>query len=198
MGSVTQGLRKLGSKGGESGDKVVACIYWELRKIAQNLMVKENPGHTLQATALANEGWIRLKKELENYNWKNRDQFYSRAKVTMDRVLVDAARKRHTHSRNTGIQTEAFDENQVADLRQGSMEGDVAAAIAKVREIKPEAATVLEARVLLKMTYGEIAAHLGQELGVKDPKSLRKLFDLGRILFARQLGLDPVSVADEG
>jgi RNA polymerase sigma factor (TIGR02999 family) len=79
-------------------DELLQCVYNQLRLIAQGRMSGERPDHTLQATALVNEAYMRLVGERE-VAWRDRGHFYMAAAEAMRRILVDHARKRGAEKR---------------------------------------------------------------------------------------------------
>jgi RNA polymerase sigma factor (TIGR02999 family) len=89
-------------KWSEGDDKALAdlmpMVYSELRRLANNYLRKEHPGHTLQPTALVNEAYLRLVDQ-KDIRWQNRAQFYGIAAKVMRRVLVDHARAKHADKR---------------------------------------------------------------------------------------------------
>src|SRR6266542_1186176 len=90
------------SNGDESAfDKLVPLIYQELRVLAQRYMRHERPDHTLRATALVNEAYLRL-IDVNRIQWQNRAHFLAFAAQTMRRILVEFARNRHRQKRGGG------------------------------------------------------------------------------------------------
>ena len=85
----------------DARDALATLVYQELRRIARQHMRGEQPNNTLQATALANEAWLRL-IDLDRVQWQDRAHFFAMASRTMRRVLVDAARARRTRKRGGG------------------------------------------------------------------------------------------------
>ena len=79
-------------------DKLVPLVYQELRALAQRYMRHERPDHTLQATALVNEAYVRL-IDVNRIQWQNRSHFLAVAAQTMRRILVEFARHRHRQKR---------------------------------------------------------------------------------------------------
>jgi RNA polymerase sigma factor (TIGR02999 family) len=79
-------------------DKLVPLVYQELRALAQRYMSHERPGHTLQATALVNEAYVRL-IDVNRIQWQNRAHFLAVAAQTMRRILVEFARHRRRQKR---------------------------------------------------------------------------------------------------
>src|SRR5262245_14689477 len=92
--NVTELLLAWG-RGEESAlDKLMPMVYQELRRMARRHMRRERADHTLQATALVNEAYLRL-VDSSQVRWQNRAHFFAVASQSMRRVLVDAARTRH-------------------------------------------------------------------------------------------------------
>jgi RNA polymerase sigma factor (TIGR02999 family) len=87
------------SNGDQSAfDKLVPLVYQELRVLAQRYMRHERPDHTLEATALVHEAWVRL-IDVNRVQWQNRTHFLAVAAQTMRRILVEFARHRHRQKR---------------------------------------------------------------------------------------------------
>src|SRR5262245_20469405 len=87
------------SNGDQSAfDKLVPLVYQELRVLAQRYMRHERADHTLQATALVNEVYVRL-IDVKRIRWQNRSHFLAVAAQTMRRILVEFARQRHRQKR---------------------------------------------------------------------------------------------------
>ena len=68
-------------------------VYDELRKLAAHKMAQERPGHTLQATALVHEAWLRL-NDSSRQEWRGREHFFRAAAEAMRRILVENARRK--------------------------------------------------------------------------------------------------------
>jgi RNA polymerase sigma factor (TIGR02999 family) len=81
-------------------DALLPLVYEELRRLAGRYMKQERDGHSLQATALVNEAYLRL-IEVKQVRWQNRAHFFAIAARLMRRILVDAARSRMSHKRAT-------------------------------------------------------------------------------------------------
>jgi len=100
--SVTQLLDQWNNGDREALDKLMPLIYEELRKMAKRYMGRQNPGHTLQTTALIHEAYLRMVKQKEKH-FENRAHFFGVAAQAMRHILVDYARTRHTAKRGGGI-----------------------------------------------------------------------------------------------
>jgi RNA polymerase sigma factor (TIGR02999 family) len=90
---ITQLLRAWGSGDEAALDELTRLCYEELRRIARQHIRREHPGHTLQASALVNEAFLRL-TDWKNVEWQNRAHFFALAARIMRNILVDFARKR--------------------------------------------------------------------------------------------------------
>ncbi len=84
-----------------AAEALYEAIYDQLRGVAGNQMRAERPDHTLQATALANEAYLKLIDQ-DRVKWQNRVQFFAVASRAIRRILVDHARRRGRHKRGAG------------------------------------------------------------------------------------------------
>src|SRR5262245_31979538 len=90
-------------------DRLVPLVHNELHRIARGYMAHERAGHTLQATALVNEAYLRL-IDITRVQWQNRAHFFAMAARVMRRILVDTARARGGDKRGGGIPTLSLDD----------------------------------------------------------------------------------------
>jgi RNA polymerase sigma-70 factor (ECF subfamily) len=90
-------------------DELLPLVYRELKGIAARQLAGERPGHTLQATPLVNEAYLRLVDQ-HSVDWRNRAHFFSIAAETMRRVLVNHAISRRAEKRGAGATVLALDE----------------------------------------------------------------------------------------
>lgn len=98
-------------------ERLIPLVHNELRLIARRHMGHERQGHTLQATALVNEAYLRL-VDVRQIKWQNRAHFFAMSARLMRRILVDFARSRHYQKRGGGAQRVTFDEGlAIADER---------------------------------------------------------------------------------
>ena len=100
-GSVTGLLLAWGNGDEAALDQLVPIVEQELHRIARRCMAGERPGHSLQATALVNEAYLRL-VDTQHVNWQNRAHFLAMSARLMRRVLVDMARSKHYQKRGGG------------------------------------------------------------------------------------------------
>ena len=90
-------------------DRLLPLVHGELRRLAGRHMRHERAGHTLQASALVNEAYLRL-IEVKQVQWQNRAHFFAMASRVMRRILVDAARAKGYQKRDAGGQKVSLDE----------------------------------------------------------------------------------------
>src|SRR3990170_2094974 len=99
----------------EQGDQAAAeqllpLVYDELRKLAAQKMAQENPGQTLQATALVHEAYVRLVDVEKVQGWNSRGHFFAAAAEAMRRILVENARRKRSSKRGGEYQRVNLDE----------------------------------------------------------------------------------------
>ena len=90
-------------------DQLVPLVHDELRELARRHMARERPDHTLQASALVNEAYLRL-IDLKQMRWQNRAHFFAVSAQLMRRILVDVARARHKLKRGADAAHVSLDE----------------------------------------------------------------------------------------
>lgn len=98
MCHITAILSRIDSGDSAAAGELLPLVYDELRKLAAARLSRENPGQTLQATALVHEAFLRLVGE-EEQQWNSRGHFFGAAAEAMRRILVDSARKKNALKR---------------------------------------------------------------------------------------------------
>ena len=96
-------------------DRLTPLVYQELRRLAKHYMAQERPNHTLQATALVNEAYLRL-IDVDRMHWQNRAHFFAVSAQMMRRILVEFARRRHRQKR--GGEAEHVELDETVDISQ--------------------------------------------------------------------------------
>src|SRR5260370_23837299 len=99
----------------EQGDPHAASqllprVYAELRQLAAQKLAQEQPGQTLQATALVHEAYLRLVDDADARQWNSRGHFFAAAAEAMRRILIESARRKPSRKRGGGRQRHAPDE----------------------------------------------------------------------------------------
>jgi len=155
---VTQLLQSLGSVQ-NAAEQLLPLVYDELRAIAGARMAQERPGHTLQATALVSEAYVRL-VGIDRMEWQNRAQFFAVAATAMRRVLIDHARKRDSEKRGGGRAATTL---TTVDLSEDHDAASVLAldeALNTLEEEDPRAARVVSLRFFAGLSVADTAAAL--------------------------------------
>lgn len=138
--------------------EVLPHFYARLRRLGQYLMSRERSDHTLEATALVHEAYMRL-LALRAQHWSDRDQFFTRCAFLMRNVLVDHARRHGAQRRGGGVQHQTLD-----PALHGAAEGKreivlaVDEALERLVEVDPELAKLVMLRYFAGMTFPEIAS----------------------------------------
>ena len=109
---VTQLLRAWGSGDDQALERLTPVVENELHRLAHRCMARENPGHTLQTTALVNEVYLRL-VDVHAVSWQDRAHFFAISARMMRRILTDFARSRNYQKRGGGAVQVSLDEAMV-------------------------------------------------------------------------------------
>lgn len=96
--SLTQWLSQFEGPDPVAGQRLFEVLYDELRRLARNHMRREDPGHTLSATALTHEAWFRMSEQTRT-QWRNRNHFLAVASTMMRRILVNHEMARRADKR---------------------------------------------------------------------------------------------------
>jgi len=118
IGEVSGLLRAWGDGDRRALDQLTPIVYHELRRLASHSMRGERPGHSLQATALVNEAYMRL-VDYKGMQWQNRAHFFAVSAQLMRRILVEHAR-RHNLKRGGGVQHVSLDETAIVGGDRGA------------------------------------------------------------------------------
>jgi len=182
---VTQLL--IGWSGGDrsASEQLMAAVYAELHAQAARAMGRENPEHTLQATALVNEAYLRLIDQ-RRVQWRNRAHFFGVAAQLMRRILVDHARGRHAAKRGAGMPQITLGQADVAsDAAPDDAGVDVLAlheAIERLAAIDPRQARVVELRYFGGMNIEDTAEALDVS-----PATIKREWAVARAWLRRDL-----------
>jgi RNA polymerase sigma-70 factor, ECF subfamily len=175
-GAITRMLRAWSE--GDRGvvEELIPLVYSELHRTARRYMAQENPAHTLQATALINETYLRLSK-LEGIEWQNRGHFYAICARLMRRILADHARGRPQVKAGQKAVFVPVDESSA--VAKGSTLDFVALdeALDRLAELDARQSQVVQLRYFVGLSIRETAAVLGMsERSVKQDWTLAKLW----------------------
>ena len=169
MSDVTQILERLEGDDPEAVRQLFTVVYDELRKLATQQLQSEQPGQTLQATALVHEAWLRLMVSgtdesdghrapesagsAENaYGWKCRSHFFGAAAEAMRRILVDNARRKNRLKRGGNMHRTTLDLDAVIDTHGDDMLEALDHALQKFEAVDPIASELVKLRYFAGMT----------------------------------------------
>jgi RNA polymerase sigma factor (TIGR02999 family) len=157
---VTELLIAAGNGRREALDELVPLVYDELRRLAAAHVRREPPGHSVQATALVHETYLRLVDQRQA-RWLSRAHFFGAAAGVMRRILVDLARTRRADKRGGRLARITLAEDVAAD---GPREIDVLAlheSLERMAAFSPRQERIVELRYFGGLTIEETAALLG-------------------------------------
>lgn len=142
-------------------DRWIRETYGKLHRIARSQMVRENHGHTLSATALIHEVYVRLNQSAKPRRWQNEREFLGVVAMEMRRVLIDSARRKKTAKRGHEWSRESL--TDVAEPKQDIAQSiiDLSDSISRLEQIAPAKAELVKLRYLLGLTEVEAAETLG-------------------------------------
>lgn len=154
---VTELLKKAEAGDRDSLDKLLPIVYDELRAVAKRHLANERADHTLQATALVHEAYMRLLEQTE-VNWNNRIHFFSIASQMMRRILVNHAIERNAKKRGDGATRIQLDD--AVSLGKPDRELDVVLldeTLSRLAALDEQQAKVVELRFFGGLTIEETA-----------------------------------------
>ena len=114
MADVTQILSQVEQGDPSAAEQLLLLVYDELRKLAAARLAQENPGHTLQATALVHEAFVRLVDVDQAQHFNGRGHFFGAAAEAMRRILVENARRKKRHKHGGEWNRVALDAAEIA------------------------------------------------------------------------------------
>jgi len=148
---------RVGDKKAEA--QLAALVYDELRRLAGHYMRQERAGHTLQATALVNEAFLRL-LAMPNTDWRNRAHFFAVAARVMRQILVDHARAHCAAKRGSGLRADMTEALVFSDAQSDTLVA-LDDALERMKEWAPRQVRLVELRFFGGLNYDEAAEVLG-------------------------------------
>jgi RNA polymerase sigma-70 factor, ECF subfamily len=153
---VTTLLNKLGDGEQEAAAQLAPLIYGELRRLAVQRLRHERPGHTLEATALVHEVYLKLAGR-RNATWQNRVQFFAVVSQLMRRILVDYARSKQSVKRGGGQQKVSLDEVLLIAPDRTDELLAVHEVLSRLEKLDPRQGRIVELRYFGGLTMDETA-----------------------------------------
>jgi RNA polymerase sigma factor (TIGR02999 family) len=159
-------------------------VYDELRRVARRYMRSERPGHSLQATAIVHEAYLRLLKDTQ-LTWQNEGHFRAIAAASMRQVLVDSARARAASKRGGSRVRVTLNEDD-AVAADGNRNLDLLTiddALGRLAALDPQQARIVELRFFGGLTIGETAEAVGIS-----PASVKRAWTVAKAWLKREVG----------
>jgi RNA polymerase sigma factor (TIGR02999 family) len=165
MTDITQILNAVAEGEPQAASQLLALVYEELRRLAAAKMAKEKPGHTLQATALVHEAYLRLVGSVDasaprDQQFHSRGHFFAAAAEAMRRILVESARRKQRLKHGGGRRREV----EHADIACPERPERLLAldeALDRLATISAQAAELLKLRYFAGLSNAEAASSLG-------------------------------------
>ena len=162
-------------------ERIVMLVYPELRKIAHRCMKGERPGHTLQATELVSEAYLRF-VDIQRMEWHDRAHFFAVGARIMRRILVDHARSKGYSKRGGGARRVDLNEALVVS---GDMDPTLIRmddALTQLATFDPRKAQIVEMRYFGGLNASDIASVLGVS-----PQTVNRDWSLAKSWLAREM-----------
>lgn len=166
MSDVTQILANIEQGDPHAGEQLLPLVYDELRRLAAQKLAHEQPGQTLQATAVVHEAYLRLVGGATPLSYRDRRHFFAAAATAMRRILIDNARRKQAEKHGGGRRREVLE-----DLAGPEPDDDLLAvdeALQKLAAIDPVKARLVELRYFSGLTGDQAAEVLGISASTAD------------------------------
>ena len=186
-GQVTQWLARWRAGDREALERLVPLVYDELRQVARRQLRRESPGHTLSATALVHEVYLRLLQQRQ-LAATDRDSFLAIAAQTMRRILVDHARARSRLKRGGDDRPVSLEPGDDVPLLSDPEVEEVLAidvALERLAQVDERALRVVECRIFAGLTLEETADALGISA-----RSVQRTWTTARAWLRKEIGPD--------
>jgi len=159
MNDVTRILSAIGHGDPRASEQLLPLVYDELRRLATSRLNREKAGHTLQATALVHEAYLRLVAD-EGTQWNSRGHFFAAAALAMRRILVENAIRKRTIKHGGGRERVPLEEfHRVAESPEDLL--DLDDALNRFAAEEPDKAKLVQLRFFAGLSTPEAAASLG-------------------------------------
>ena len=185
-GDVTRLLRAWSNGDRDALEDLIPVVYGELRRIAARYFRHERPSHTLQATGLVHEAYLKLVDQ-DHARWQNRAQFFGVAAQLMRRILVDHARTRVAAKRGGGLQpvtlVDAVDPSRAGGIDVIALDN----ALTRLTNLYPEQGRLVELRYFGGLTIEETSEAMGTS-----PATVKRQWMVARAWLLRDLEAEAI------
>jgi len=180
--NLTRLLSEAGAGDPRATREVIPLVYAQLRKAAQKQLAGERPDHSLQATELVHEAYLRLQRSAP-VAWENRAHFYVAAAEAMRRILIEHARKRGRRKHGGGLRRVPLSAAELADSADPEEIVSVDEAIRRLEERDRRLARIVRLRFFVGLGTEEIA-----ELLRLSDRTVRRDWNFARAWLRKELG----------
>lgn len=187
MDDITRVVAAVGRGEAGAAEQLLPLVYEELRKLAAQKLAREPAGHTLQATALVHEAYLRIAGSVDPL-WDGRGHFFAAAAEAMRRILVEGARRKKAVRHGGGRQR--LDADTIA-IAAPELEDDLVAideALDRLAALDPVKAELVKLRYFAGLTIEETAAALGISTA-----TAKRYWTYSRVWLFQQISADGVS-----
>jgi RNA polymerase sigma factor (TIGR02999 family) len=178
---VTRLLGELSRGNEEALGQLIPLLYAELRRLASYYLQRERGDHTLQATALVHEAYLRLVDQ-KDARWENRSQFMSVASQLMRRILVDYSRGHYAAKRGGNVGKVYLEESTIVVKGRAAEVVALDDALKRLAEIDPEQSRLVELRFFGGLNIEETASVLGSS-----PATVKRNWSVAKAWLARDM-----------
>ncbi len=161
MSEVTRILSALEQGDPSAAEQLLPLVYDELRQLAARRLAHEQPGQTLQATALVHEAYLRLVDVDQAQHWNSRRHFFAAAAEAMRRILVEQARRKHRHKHDGRRERVPLDEAQPACRDDAAELLAIHEALDKLAAEDAQAAQLVQLRYFAGLSVEQAAETMG-------------------------------------
>jgi RNA polymerase sigma factor (TIGR02999 family) len=182
MSEVTQLLDAVVAGDAQAANRLLPLVYDELRRLAKQKLAHEHKGHSLQATALVHEAYVRLVGNDPDQPWNGRGHFFGAAAEAMRRILVESARRRRAIKHGGELSQQELNDELIAapEPREDLIALDEA--LDKLARRNREAAELVQLRYFAGLTLPDAADSLGMA-----PRSAGRLWAYARAWLRREI-----------
>lgn len=142
-------------------DALLPVLYDELRKLAAAKLAREDPGHTLQPTALVHEVYLRLMGGESCSTWENRQHFFAAAADAMRQILIERARRKATAKRGGDYRRLEFEDRLFVEDGRSAQLLALDEALSELEQHDPRAAQIVKLRYFAGLSHQEAAEIMG-------------------------------------
>jgi RNA polymerase sigma factor (TIGR02999 family) len=183
---VTRLLKEWGNGNKEALDELMPVVYQQLRKLASICLRSERPDHTLRATALVHEAYIRLVDA--DVAWQDRVHFFAVSARLLRRILVDHAKANKRQKRGGGAETISLDEAVMVGPQTTGGIVELDAALLRLAALDQRKSEIIELLCFGGLTYDEAAAALKVS-----PATVHRELKMAKAWLHRELTQDSAS-----